>query len=330
MTRAPEVTALAKVSTTPRLVELPYLVNRKIRVLLAVGLGGGVGLLVAAAVGLGSGPAAGIAMALLIIVVLALIAATLVTLDAGFRTAQRLIAADTEADGGRIVQATVRKVWYWHPLRVARQALSACALAGRIGPAVRLNRVNPPTAIEPIVVPFEALELDETDRRFNELRTMASPVDEKTLGPIRRNVLLKGGWLVVIAFGFNCVVQAIDAVLRWRITPMLVYWTAFFLITLLIPVGTRPWMTKQFLAVPGGLIYRRSSGFRRNWTLHLFGPADSLICVLPVRRNQWGIAVADANEAASAVCTKAEAELALQAWLSPLEPPRVEELTDLA
>jgi len=68
---------------------------------------------------------------------------------------------------------------------------------------------------------------------------------------------------------------------------------------------------------------------KSSWRLHLFEPAKSIL-ILTGYHGHWSYAyVADAAQSGSLQLRRSELDLLLAAWLSPLRPPRLEEIADL-
>ena len=82
--------------------------------------------------------------------------------------------------------------------------------------------------------------------------------------------------------------------------------------------------------MPGGLIVRATRPWRPAAHVHLYNRRDSALIVQQLFRDKWLLCVADGEASGRTALTKKEAEVTLRAWLSPLPPPPVERLTDLA
>ena len=54
-----------------------------------------------------------------------------------------------------------------------------------------------------------------------------------------------------------------------------------------------------------------------------------MLVMCKLYQRQWMVTVADAQTCSSAVGTRRELEFGLQAWLNPLPPPKLEQLSDL-
>ena len=107
-------------------------------------------------------------------------------------------------------------------------------------------------------------------------------------------------------------------------------WAGLLAFYLLVPARSGLAWDKQHLAVPGGLVVRKARWQRGTWQVHLFDSRDSVLCVYREDKHKWRLTVADAETCESTEATKREVDLLLGGWLSPLPPPAVEHLTDLA
>jgi hypothetical protein len=202
---------------------------------------------------------------------------------------------------------------------------------GAAGSTVRIGPAKQASEIVPITVEFEPRSFD----RLADLDAAAEAEDGigRRAGLPRgvvRNVLLKGGWVLVAIFGFNWIMSAIEAYGRKRVTTNLMISSVALAAVLLLPVGSG-WLLsdKQWWAVPGGLVFRKGAKRGRGWDVHLFRPAESVLVMARTARHGWALVVADRERCESAFGVRGELEYALGAWLSPLEPPSEERLSDL-
>lgn len=217
------------------------------------------------------------------------------------------------------------------------------ASGGHAGTVIRIAPPSHAGTVQPLALPFEPQPLNEalsplvaagaTDASLSSdaLERATSAADALRLrATLRRNILLKGGWFLVILFGANALMSIVSAILHRRIDVSTVAWPAALAALLFIPVG-QPWFrSRTLLAVPGGLV-RRTSGWRQQTcTLHLYDRRRSTLIVSWLNGERWGASVSDGSECDSMTGTKAEVGFLLRAWLSPLEPPRIEQLSDLA
>lgn len=191
--------------------------------------------------------------------------------------------------------------------------------------------------IRPLLVPFEPQPLDETDRTFQDIiageddaAEQRSKLEDPTMNKIKRNIHLKGGWLITAIFGVNVAIHGWFAYQAGRVTPEFALWSTVFFVTLFAPVGSALSSPRQMLAVPGGLLYRRACRKTGKWEVHLFDRRKSVLCAYQAGKRQWVIAVADGERRETVFGTRREIEFALRAWLSPLEPPDRDRLDDLA
>ena len=81
--------------------------------------------------------------------------------------------------------------------------------------------------------------------------------------------------------------------------------------------------------VPAGIVLRKGKWLKRRWALHLFDRRESILLMYKLYRRQWVLVVADREACESVMGTKQELEAVLRAWLSPLAPPTLEQLSDL-
>ena len=115
-----------------------------------------------------------------------------------------------------------------------------------------------------------------------------------------------------------------------EITFRFILYTVVLLSFALVP-AEQGWRTgKQFFAVPGGLVVRKSGWLKKGWRIKLFSRTASCVMICPIGRKQWLLTVSDGETCESVIGLRSELELALCAWLSPLEPPKLEQLSDLS
>jgi hypothetical protein len=81
--------------------------------------------------------------------------------------------------------------------------------------------------------------------------------------------------------------------------------------------------------VPGGLLFRELARRSGTWNLHVFDRRKSVLIAHRGNFNRWTISVGDNDQRRQITVTQNEADLLLRAWLSPIPPPPVEQLSDL-
>lgn len=243
----------------------------------------------------------------------------------------------------RAVLPHIRGKQYRHGLEALARGL---ALRGAGGATLRIAAA-PAGPIEPLVVPFEPQPLDETlsglmragggddppgpGGAASPPASRARPLAGVVPAGLHRNIILKGGWVLVIIFAVNWALAALDA---WRhrrwLHPTFVLWSLGLAAMIFIPVGARLTSSRQWFLVPGGLLLRSAGWRQRGWTLHVFERSRSVLCLCRSRRNQgWAVSVSDGRESGTTLATPYECEFLLRAWLSPLPPPPLEKLGDL-
>ncbi len=188
--------------------------------------------------------------------------------------------------------------------------------------------------LDPFTVLFEPQPLDETASPLilEHIRDAggagAKHVDDSAAArKLRRNIMLRGGWFVLIAFGINWVMRAFDAYRERRITFDLVLWTVFMaLLVLVSPTAQR---RKQWYLVPGGLAIRNRPWLGGAASVRVLPQTESVLCLALVSRTQWRAFVTDGHETVNSVVTAGEAAALIRAWRSPVPPPPAEQLVDL-
>lgn len=218
-----------------------------------------------------------------------------------------------------------------------RAMVKTLVQAGRVGATFRICPENAADAVEPTSYPFEPRPLEHA--HVNQEHSVASsqPASAEASpsfvpSAVRRNITLKGGWFAVVVFGIAILIYAVQAIVQRRVSWMLFCWIALLFILLLIPVRAPRWRarTSECLLVPGGIIFRKSAWRSEKWDLHVFDRRESVLCVHRHWRRQWILTVADKHACETAIGTREEMHFLLRAWLSPLEPPGLEMLSDLA
>ena len=132
--------------------------------------------------------------------------------------------------------------------------------------------------------------------------------------------------------GLGALAQALGQLASGALSPAaFVLIMAAATIALLGVGGVGAWRhNRQFLLVPGGLVVRKP--VRKapgEWHLHVHARLSSVLLVHRKSKRLWLICVADAKAHHTALITEAEVDMLLRAWLSPLVPPLVEQLSDL-
>lgn len=198
--------------------------------------------------------------------------------------------------------------------------------------------------INPFKVTFEPLLLDESDVTIRELENTLNtddPSDESVLpaeknlvtgiipNNLSRNIKITGGWGVFILL----VICALSMITLSFVTGQGVFIASIIPICLIMIVsGVRVGTTlgrRKWLIVPGGLIVREGKFFSQDCQLHLFDRRTSVLIVHRIDKHKWALFAATTKTFQFAVVTRKESELLLRAWLSPIPPPPIEQLSDL-
>ena len=222
----------------------------------------------------------------------------------------------------------------------------ALVAAGRVNTTIRNCPPKYATPIEPITMPFEPLNLGEAATFFGELDdSMADQPDADLLEPEALEQLRtertgktqprlkprKGtGWALAGLLVLPTAAGAMFLFSRGDIT-----WPGIFL-ALLVIFGLFSWgyisgllQREQWFLVPGGLILREARLIRPEWKVHLFDRRRSVLIVRRIDHGRRIVFVADAETDKRVTVSPDESEFILRAWLSPIPPPSVDELSDL-
>jgi hypothetical protein len=259
------------------------------------------------------------------------------------RQVERIVKQEPTASLPALVASVFRGRRKAGTLGMQRAARLARVLAAndRFGETLRLCPTKSATPLQPFDIVFDPQSLDQTGETFRQLESTGGDLpdgtaiaaaeafaDDSMWLKIKRNVVLRGGWIIAGVFLINVLIYAWRSIAEGRVQPNLILWIAFLSLTLFGASGAAQ-SRKQWFVVPGGLIVRKTGRLDRNWKVHLLEPAKSVLMVFQAGRHQWIACAADENFTDRVVVTKREADFLLRAWLSPLSPPAVEKLTDL-
>jgi len=203
---------------------------------------------------------------------------------------------------------------------------------GRVGFVLRGVPASARTEVEPLQVPFQPVPLNERDPAFGELASHHAPfpATNDSRSWFDRKVLPAVATYTGLVF--VAVITLTETVRLLQTGRPTVKFGMFLGFTAWLVWGLRAspnWQSScQWALVPGGLI-RRVPARKSSWRLHLFEPAKSIL-ILTGYHGHWSYAyVADAAQSGSLQLRRSELDLLLAAWLSPLRPPRLEEIADL-
>jgi hypothetical protein len=278
------------------------------------------------------------------------------------RVVERIVADAPGASDVELIEAFIaRRAGFRADAGVEALAKRLVA-AGRRNVSVRVGPAKDAVAVEPIRVPFEPCLLDEAEDALVDLdaytrggdggggSALAANTADKAVAPsdeahsavatvserralrrFRRNMRVRGvGWLLIGIFAFNTLIAALESWQKGAVQWSLVYWPAFLVVLVYGPTRGGLFRGSQWMAVPGGLVLRKGATLGKQWTVHVFDRRRSVLVVFRNFRQQWAFSVSDGAEAGTGAGTHREVTLLLRAWLSPLEPPGLERLSDLA
>lgn len=257
------------------------------------------------------------------------------------RRVTRLVASRVgSADLRPLADAVIRKRKWWSGTSGIEALVTA--LATLRGPNVTLRLCRPGDAfvVRPTEVDFEFRPLAENDPSFVELRAATAPSSDQDvrlseggnlLHTMWRNVHLKQGRVAL----FIIVLFLAWAVWRsyqgGRVQAGVFIWSVVLLCKLFWPVTTSMGTMAWFL-VPGGLAVNlgvMARAYRADGVIRLT-PGDSVLAVYQANRYKWKCFVAQSGlPPLGRVATRAEVEMLLSAWTSPVQPPSEELLNSV-
>lgn len=228
-------------------------------------------------------------------------------------------------------------------LSVVAQSL---AIAGRTGVTVRIGSDSDFVEIEPLDERIEPLPLDESAidaalqgttrqrtwwERWTPGWTRLETSRSSELRGFRRFLNYRGG----PAFLLSLVLMIVWITLFYSAGGFgRLRFFAFYLVVMLASVAAaspslRNMVHGSWFVVPGGVVRRRVGFLSGKVDLHLFDRRRCVLCVHNIRNTLQQVVIADAETSSKKQATRAEVAFLLRAWLSPLEPPPVEQLSDL-
>ncbi|MCC6358044.1 MAG: hypothetical protein IT450_04820 [Phycisphaerales bacterium] len=243
------------------------------------------------------------------------------------------------ADLGKIIEAALHRSSSTdhHAIGVLCEHLAA---AGHRGLVVRIGRSDSFVEIYAIDVPFEPIPIDEFDPRFVQIASPDGPAPPRAMverllnqegQPEKllriREWLARNYWLAIAlcAFaGYELIRTGLTG--TWSVSSV-----GLIVSAVCIGAGTlgdRNRRTSRLLLVPGGILARRP--FRGGFSdVTLFSRSDSVLLTLQNARDSFGWWCADSQgNSCTSSSSRAETEMLLRTWFSPIQPPRIEQLAD--
>ena len=217
--------------------------------------------------------------------------------------------------------------------RITRRLGYSTYLRGvlRIGSADALRRV------EPITVPFEPRSFESIDEELETIsgghavaiETRAKNGRASALGELYRPawewLSRRYGWI-----GIAAVVVGIMNLGRFRDIESLVRMLGIvFVLGVVVHLWRTCFRERQALVVPGALLVRESGWRSKHWSTTMFEPHEAVLVVCRLPGGNWELLVANQDRWYGFEVSQAQAEFILRAWLSPLAPPTLEQLSDL-
>ncbi|MFO0972632.1 MAG: hypothetical protein U1A27_04205 [Phycisphaerae bacterium] len=262
------------------------------------------------------------------------------------RLANRLI-GDPTVQTPELIGRLIEPIGFFESAIGPRRLLRLLQRSGRVGTTIRLDRIGrsdrrvefrtpfesaerAAAPIEPIAVPFEPLPCDQFDVRWDSLLDANRTLDatdqvrhdqarKRHRREIRVQIAARAVPALALAF-FIYLPFAADLSASTSVGTSLAL--ALAVATVWLYARWYSADKRHWLLVPGGLIHRRRQ-------VELFARQAAVLCVAKLRGgDRWLVRVADAFRTRRFFVTHDECNLLLRAWLSPLAPPRKEQLTD--
>ncbi len=222
---------------------------------------------------------------------------------------------------------------------------TALVETGRMGETIVGYFKKEPAKVTPLLHYFEPRLLDESDEAFDAMAVAVenegtpsdvsaadSPArrkDKLILRRIGRRLKSQGSWFFALYGSLQLIDGLVESIRSKTVTWRLGIWSVVvFIFVLRMCIGMSE--GSQALLIPGGLLWRRIGSSKAPVKLHVFDRRNAVLCAMEMKKGLYQVYVADATESLTMNSTKREIEMLLRAWMSPLAPPRVEELSDFA
>ncbi|GMU80368.1 MAG: hypothetical protein AMXMBFR47_02390 [Planctomycetota bacterium] len=190
--------------------------------------------------------------------------------------------------------------------------------------------------LEPLMDPFEPILLARGARPpdsgeppsptvQDRIRKFWREMDGRISSRSLRVLFILGLIFAVFSLGGQLVETAVAL---WQgMMPMNLAMWVFPLAALAAIVAWRLFRPRNCFAVPGALVVRSAGGHETTWRLRLFARPDSVV----IYWRERGLLAVVARDGAviQTMMRQPEAEIAVRAWLSPIAPPPIEQLSDL-
>lgn len=210
--------------------------------------------------------------------------------------------------------------------------------SGRLGCVLRIGPRKALGQVEPLAVPFEPHLLDSTDEESQ---------SETEEGDTGRQEPRERGYVSALRESFRPIKKWLD---RYAVWANLVIWITLgivnslrsgqidfviyalgmgILVSAIVRFRQRGLRELQPLIVPGALIVRDAGWRSADWRVTMFEPHETVFLTCRFPDGRWELLLSSQTQMYYFRVTEAQARAALRAWLSPLAPPTLEQLSDL-
>lgn len=212
--------------------------------------------------------------------------------------------------------------------------LPTLAIVQTIGKKKKLNFEIPP----PLTVPFEPIELDETQPALSGMvESFVSSDGDSEVAEVKKArwlgrmfVRVGAPSIMLLPVTINAFVQIIT---QTAIQGFRLWFIAMWLGVLGVTFAAcfyAVWRTSaQWMLIPGGLVIRRTFLKNVGTRLERFTPADTMLMLTPFNIGWTATLFRGMKSVQRRLLTRMEATALLAAWQSPIPPRSAEEMSDL-
>ena len=219
---------------------------------------------------------------------------------------------------------------------ILRRYLRKLVDAGSRECVIRLRPLIPDDSLCPFLMPFEPHPFGDLSLQEQFEINRPSVASNSILQPLAKHVrtarskrnIYVSTCLFFLVWSILCGIiwyyrgAAITLKILWPFLAFVASFNGLWILLLIMP-------SKQWFLVPAGLVVRTTGWLRKRATIHLFERRNCVLAVLRRNPNRWSLIVANRAQVESLGATPDQARQFLRAWLSPLDSPTIEQLSEL-